>query len=138
MADFLFDNRTDDCVPIIPVPNHQFETWLGEIDESTRRWIAHSGFVAKPGPHLLVPGTDHQLVKVIAGIDQETDPWSLAQLPGALPEGACYIQANWEAEVLQRATVAWGLGAYRSGPRILDTPLSEILMHVQAAKTGAA
>ena len=26
----------------------------------------------------------------------------------------------------------------RSGPRILDTPLSEILMHVQAAKTGAA
>ena len=28
--------------------------------------------------------------------------------------------------------------ANRSGPRILDTPLSEILMHVQAAKTGAA
>ena len=28
--------------------------------------------------------------------------------------------------------------APRSGPRILDTPLSEILMHVQAAKTGAA
>ena len=27
---------------------------------------------------------------------------------------------------------------FRSGPRILDTPLSEILMHVQAAKTGAA
>ena len=26
----------------------------------------------------------------------------------------------------------------RSGPRVLDTPLSEILMHVQAAKTGAA
>ena len=33
-----------------------------------------------------------------------------------------------------------GLNVYveRSGPRILDTPLSEILMHVQAAKTGAA
>ena len=34
-----------------------------------------------------------------------------------------------------------GVGLYtnrRSGPRILDTPLSESLMHVQAAKTGAA
>ena len=43
-------------------------------------------------------------------------------------------QAYWDIILIDEAHNV----ALRSGPRILDTPLSEILMHVQAAKTGAA
>ena len=41
-------------------------------------------------------------------------------------------------EIDMRISTVPTMHGERSGPRILDTPLSEILMHVQAAKTGAA
>ena len=113
MSDLLLENRTDGSVPIIPVRCDGFEAWLGGVDEATRNWAIHSGFNAKPGTHLLVPDAEYRLATVIAGIDEQTDPWALAQLPAALPAGAYYIHADWDPQILERAAMAWGLGAYQ-------------------------
>ena len=77
-------------------------------------------------------GVTYSVINTTFGADIEARFTRLFELRSQYSGDATAVAAfNAEISFLEMQVA-------RSGPRILDTPLSEILMHVQAAKTGAA
>ncbi len=113
MNDGLLLSPTPGCIPLIPVAESEFDAWLERQDESPRRWLAATGFKAKPGSFSLVPGAGGQLQQVIAGIASADDLWALGGLPANLPEGDYTLGTALEARQRERLTLGWALGAYQ-------------------------
>lgn len=113
MSNGLLPSPTPGCIPLVPVAESEFGAWLERQDESTRRWLAATGFKAKPGGFSLVPGPDGQLRRVIAGISSADDLWALGGLPTTLPEGDYVLDAALEPRQRERLTLGWALGAYQ-------------------------
>ena len=109
----LLSGCTPGCIPIIPVIESEFATWLERQDEPLRRWLNATGFKAKPGGFSLVSGADGQLRAVVAGIGNTNDLWALGNLPVTLPEGDYVLDAPFESRHLERLTLGWALGAYQ-------------------------
>ena len=113
MNNGLLPSRTPGCIPLIPVPECEFNAWLERQDESLRRWLAATGFRAKPGSFNLIAGADGQLQKVVAGIASADDLWALGGLPAGLPEGNYALDTAVEPRQRERLTLGWALGAYQ-------------------------
>ncbi|MDS4039756.1 MAG: leucyl aminopeptidase family protein [Candidatus Competibacter sp.] len=113
MRNGLLPSRIPGCIPIVPVIENEFATWLERQDESLRRWLIATGFKAKPSGFNLVPGADGQLRAVVAGIGNPNDLWALGGLPLALPEGDYVLDAPFESRQLERLTLGWALGSYQ-------------------------
>ena len=113
MNNGLLPCQTPGCIPLIPVPESEFAAWLERQDEPLRRWLAATGFKAKPGSFNLIPGADGQLQKVVAGIASADDLWALGGLPASLPEGDYVLDAAFEPRQRERLTLGWALGAYQ-------------------------
>ena len=113
MNDGLLPSRTPGCIPLIPVAESGFDAWLEQQEESLRRWLAATSFKMKPGSFNLIPGSDGQLQKVVAGIASADDLWALGGLPANLPEGDYFLDAALEPRQRERLTLGWALGAYQ-------------------------
>jgi len=113
MNNGLLPCRTPGCIPLIPVIETEFDAWLERQDESLRRWLAATGFKAKPGSFNLIAGADGQLQKVVAGLARADDLWALGGLPASLPEGDYTLDAVLEPQQRERLTLGWALGAYQ-------------------------
>ncbi len=113
MIDGLLPNHTPSCTPLIPVVESEFDAWLNQQDDARRRWLAATGFKAKPGSFSLIPGADGQLQAVVTGITAFDDRWALGGLPLALPEGSYTLDTTLEPHLLERLTLGWALGAYQ-------------------------
>ena len=113
MNNGLLPGRTPGCIPLVPVPESEFDAWLERQDESLRRWLVTTGFKARPGSFNLVPGSDGQLQRVITGIASADDLWALGGLPASLPEGDYALDAALEPRQQERLTLGWALGAYQ-------------------------
>lgn len=113
MNNGLLLGRTAGNTPVIPVIESEFAAWLEGQDETLRRWLAATGFKAKPGQFSLVPGTDGQVRAVIICIGKADDLWALGHLPTALPEGDYVLGAAFEPWQLERLILGWALGAYQ-------------------------
>ena len=113
MNNGLLPSRTPGCIPLVPVADSEFDAWLERQDESLRRWLATTGFKAKPGSFNLIPGSDGQLQKVAAGITNADDLWALGGLPAGLPEGDYALDTAVEPRQRERLTLGWALGAYQ-------------------------
>jgi leucyl aminopeptidase len=109
----VLPSRPPGCIPLIPVIETEFDAWLERQDESLRRWLAATGFKAKPGTFNLVSGPDGQLRRVATGIASADDLWALGGLPAALPEGDYFLDATLETRQRERLTLGWALGAYQ-------------------------
>jgi len=99
----------------VPIHLSTAEQWPGHartLAPQARRWLASTGFVAKPHTHALVPGADGELHEVWAGVRDAADPWLLASLPKALPAGRYHLgDAGLPADDAA-AALSWELGAY--------------------------
>ena len=71
MRDCLLENRPDDSIPVVPVAEDAFSSWLEVQSKDLKRWIEATDFTAKPGSVCLVPDGQGGLRSVVAGI---TDP----------------------------------------------------------------
>lgn len=109
----LLEETPSNAIPLEPIEEDAYSEWLERQDEPTRRWLAATGFQGKPGSICLIPSSPAALGKVIAAIQSRSDPWALGDLPVALPAQDYYLEASWPAELLERALVGWGLGAYQ-------------------------
>jgi leucyl aminopeptidase len=94
--------------------------WLNEapLSAAQKAWVGVQGVRGAGGHrHALVPGIDGRPAGVVLWLadarspDQNTPELTIGYLPGVLPAGLYHLEDPWlDAE---RATVAWGLGAYR-------------------------
>ena len=87
MHDSLLPAPLPHCLPLIPMVESEFTTWLERQDEALRRWLTTTGFKAKSGSFSLIPGADGQLQAVVVNISQADDLWAAA-LAEAAPSPA--------------------------------------------------
>jgi leucyl aminopeptidase len=112
MQDCFLDSKPADSIPLVLLPENTFSQWLESQPDPIKRWLAATGFKAKPNSTCLVPAADGALNRVIVGIISPDDPWACGGLPTALPAGHYHIEANWSSAVMERLALGWGLGAY--------------------------
>ena len=95
-------------IPITPVKKGA----LGALAEAERGWAEASGYAGEAGKHLLVPGPDGRLARVLVGVAGEAQAWSFAGLPQTLPRGIYRIDKTLSPEAATRAALGWALGGY--------------------------
>jgi leucyl aminopeptidase len=100
------------AVPVTVLDRDGLAGWLEEQNAPTRRWVEGMGFKADAGAHILLPGPDGEVARVIAGRGDSTDPWALATLPTALPRGVYRLDPAPQGEDAFWACFAWEMGAY--------------------------
>ncbi len=112
MENSLLDAGTSGAIPLEPILSEELEDWLKCQQSKTKRWVDANGFNAKPGKICLLPDDRGNLARVLLGVGEVEDPWSLAGLPKQLPPGTYRLECNWQPETLERAAIGWNLGAY--------------------------
>lgn len=79
-----------------------------------QQWVAATGFAARAGSVLLLPGADGALAGVLVGIDAQQPLWQLAALPSLLPAGVYAVAPGDEGVDAERDALrrlGWALGA---------------------------
>ncbi len=108
-----FSINSDAAIPIIPILADEFNQWLEDETAAVKNWVNAVKFVAKPESFCVVPNTQGGVEKVLLGLKDKKDFWSLGGLPLNLPMG-CYQLQDASAELdFNQAAIAWGLGAYQ-------------------------
>ncbi|MFO1429519.1 MAG: leucyl aminopeptidase family protein [Candidatus Competibacteraceae bacterium] len=113
MQDCFLDSKPTDSVPLILVQENAFAQWLEGQPQAIQRWLAVTGFKAKPNSFSLIAAADGTLNTVIVGVASPDDPWACGGLPTALPVGNYHIATDWAPAAMERLALGWGLGAYR-------------------------
>ncbi len=113
MQPTLTTKQDKDATPITPLTANELKEWLEGAEGAAKRWVESTGFEAKPDSHCLLPGEDGKVSRVLAGIGEPNDPFCLARLTTALAPGSYFIDAEWDADVMERAALGWALGGYR-------------------------
>ena len=100
-------------VPIHCVDRATFAALGDALDAPSRRWLQTTGFVGAGDSHALLPSSDGSLGSVWAGVRSASDPWALASLPKALPEGAYHLGDAGLTLDAAAAALSWELGSYQ-------------------------
>jgi leucyl aminopeptidase len=85
---------------------------LGGLDAATQAWAEAAGFKGEAGKHLLVPGGDGRLGRVVVGVAPDDAVWAIAGLPEVLPRGTYKLDASPDAAAATRLSLGWTLGGY--------------------------
>ncbi len=101
------------AVPLVPVQKYALEQWLASAPERLRRWLAASGFKARPGQCLALPDERGNIQSCIFGMQDEGWLYQLAAIYRELPEGNYILVSDWTEEQVCQASLGWGLAAYR-------------------------
>jgi leucyl aminopeptidase len=108
--------QDDGAVPIAALTKGRLASWLQEAPEWERNWVTSIGFAADAGKHALVPGETGRLARVLVGVGDGADAgegmWSLAGLPGVLPEGAYRLDLLPSGANPTRLALGWALATY--------------------------
>ena len=109
--------ETDPSVPAIPITFVTKTTcadMVAALPPRARMFAQASGFVARTGQWLALPGEDGAIASVLFGLEDEPSKRDLfrpGQLPGLLPPGT-YRFANAPHDA-RLATLAFALGSYK-------------------------
>ena len=138
MNDLLRNERDADSIAIVPIESDRLEEWRANAAPEASSWVDSSGFTARAGSTCLVPGRGGRLAAVLAGIDDHDDPWALAHVPEALPDGIYHLDYRWSSRRLERAALGWALAAYQFDRYKKATPPSAVLFpgSVSAAESA--
>ncbi len=110
----LVDEKGDAAIPLTAVEEHALEETVGGLPESVARWVRATGYKAKPGTVLLLPGTDDTAVGgALVGVTGDDDLWSWGGAAAALPPGRYRLDAALPERAATRAALGWALGSYR-------------------------
>lgn len=113
-SDFYTDRAAAAC-PIHPVDTAGLAALLGRLPDAHRGWVRSTGWQAKPGTALALPGSDGSVAAVLAGTGGTEPFWSLAALPGQLPAGSYVFTDQAGSGEAARRALAWGIGQYAFG-----------------------
>jgi leucyl aminopeptidase len=107
-----FTTPSEASVPITPIVLAQWNLWLEKQTSVSKQWLSTLNFVPKPGSIVLLPDSEGQLKQVVIILNDEYDFWSFGCLPCVLPKGQYHYTEITDKQLLHRASMAWGLGAY--------------------------
>ena len=101
------------AIPILATDAKRLPKLLEALTPAERRWAESSGFNGAPNTHHLVADAKGAVSRVLAGVRDADDPWSLAALPLKLPRGRYALGKGPVAIAPEKAAFAWDLGGYQ-------------------------
>jgi len=107
------DSKKLGATPIILVTAKQLPAWLKTTDSAAKQWLEVNQFKAKPGSFCLLPGKDGKLAKVICGVDEALNLWSIAHLPAALPVQHYMLEGKFSTQDATQLALGWVLAMYQ-------------------------
>ena len=101
-------------IPIEVVTEAGWSEWRSAAGSIPNKWVDSTQFFPKKSEICLVPDANGGLERVLVGMGQEPDIWTLAELPGRLPTGN-YIVSSEPGSIssLGGLGMGWALGAYQ-------------------------
>ena len=100
-------------IPILATDGKQLPKLLAGLGAAERRWAERCEFDAEPNTFALVPDGKGAIARVLLGVRDGDDPWSLAGLPLKLPHARYTLGKGPVAIAPENAAFAWDLGGYR-------------------------
>ena len=101
------------AITISAIGKKGLKAWLAAASARDRAWLKTLGFTPDAGKFVFLPGVGGLPTRVVVGADLERDPlWTLAGLPGALPEGNYRLDARLDRESATKVALGWALGSY--------------------------
>ena len=126
--------------PIEVVTEAGWSKWRTEAGDIPNKWVDSTQFFPRKSEICLVPDANGGLERVLVGVGQDLDIWTLAELPGRLPTGN-YVVSSEPGSVssLGGLAMGWALGAYqfdqykttKRRPGLLVVPDPEELQQAQ-------
>jgi len=132
MLDTFTEADVELAIPVNAVRTTEFASWLVRQSSAVQGWLNSTGFSAKPGSCMLIPGEDGKLERVIFGTGDAPGLWDWCSLPVALPSGV-YRLEGFDTDACFNASLAWGLATYRFD-RYRESQLSPPLLVCPADK----
>ncbi len=99
--------------PVRVVARARYDDWLAGQPGRVRAWLEGSGFEAKAGRAIVVPGTDGAPEAALLLLSDPPEPWDFAALRGRLPAGTWYLEADEGELDHAQAALGWALASYR-------------------------
>ena len=113
MSHFFSTQGLGSAIPLTPVAKAELAGWRNSLPQRLRHWVDDSGFEARPGQCLGLPGENGRVESFAFGMQTEGWLFQLASVYRHLPSGNYVVQASWEETNLEQAAVGWALAAYR-------------------------
>ncbi|HVT52775.1 MAG TPA: leucyl aminopeptidase family protein [Dongiaceae bacterium] len=107
--------RAGKAIPITPVSEKRLSSWLKTQPADVQNWVKANNFSAKPASVLLLNGRQGHASRVLVGVEEGIDRWSLAALPGSLAQGTYQLDGDLSAAEATAHAFAWAMGCYRFG-----------------------
>jgi leucyl aminopeptidase len=103
----------ENAVPIFATDAKRLTKLLESLSPSERRWAEIAGFDGSPNTFALIPDSKGSVARVLAGVRDGDDPWSLAALPLKLPRARYALGKGPVSIAPDKAAFAWDLGGYQ-------------------------
>ncbi len=110
--DFAPVSEAQEARPLQALTTTELADWA-ETDPRAGAWAKASGFAAKEGSLLLLPGEDGGLEGALFGLGAKPGPLAFGAAPWALPEGVWRLEGLEKAADLEAAALGWLLGSYK-------------------------
>src|SRR5690349_14064416 len=101
------------AVPILATDAKRLPKLVASLSPAERRWLEASQFDGSPNTFTLLSDSKGGIARVIAGVRDADDPWSLAALPLKLPRGRYALGKGPVTIAPEKAAFAWDLGGYQ-------------------------
>ncbi|HWL71690.1 MAG TPA: leucyl aminopeptidase family protein [Geminicoccus sp.] len=95
------------------VPAARWADHLGGLAPAAASWAEATGFRARPGAVLFVPGAGGEPAAVLLLLSDPAEPGDIAQAVGALPAGDWALDDPQGLLPAHQAVLGWALAAYR-------------------------
>ena len=110
----LVEEKGGAAVRLIAAREDTLEKVTAALPKPAAAWVRASGYSAKPGGVLLLPGKgDTPIGGALVGLENDHDLWSWGGAAASLPGGRYYLDADLSSRDATRAALGWALGCYR-------------------------
>src|SRR5438105_95373 len=101
------------AIPILATDRKRLAKLAESLAPAERRWIEACDFDGAPNTFALVADAKGGVARVLAGVRDADDPWSLAGLPQKLPRARYALGKGPITIAPEKAAFAWNLGSYK-------------------------
>lgn len=132
-----FTARSENLTPLLPLTPKQLAFWLQNQTPLIQQWVSHTEFNAAVGCHCAVPDEHGGIARVLYGVTERVDIWTLSDAPSSLPSGGYQLETDWTDEQIFQVALGWGLGAYQF-TRYKDVSLKSVALKVAGDREALA
>jgi leucyl aminopeptidase len=104
---------TSQPIPITLLSEKQWKQWLKKQTPATIDWIEANHFAAEVGEYCMLPSSEGNAARVLVGVAQTLDIWSIAALPEKLAPAKYILDTKVDKTTAEALYLGWLLGSYR-------------------------